>query len=176
MVVRMARLGRISAALLTLSLLAGAPALAAKAPRHNVVVVMTDDQDFRSMPVMPKTRRLIGDRGTTFATSVVSFPLCCPSRATYYTGEYAHNHGVKWNFWPLGGFYRLKQAETLPVWLQRAGYRTIHIGKYLNETGERDPKQVPKGWTEYLGGVDPSTYDYYGFTINHNGRLRTYPR
>jgi arylsulfatase A-like enzyme len=142
--------------------------------RHNVVVVMTDDQDFRSMHVMPKTRRLIAERGTTFATSVVSFPLCCPSRTTFLTGQYAHNHGVKWNNAPTGGYYKLKQRETLPVWLRRAGYRTIHIGKFLNETGERDPNEVPRGWDDWHGSVDPSTYGYYGYTLNHNGRLKTY--
>jgi N-acetylglucosamine-6-sulfatase len=155
------------------------PATAAAAPKpkpHNVVVVMTDDQDFRSMGAMPKTVRLVGGRGTTFDNAVVSYPLCCPSRATYYTGQYAHNHGVKWNFFPEGGYYKLRQAETLPVWLQRAGYRTIHIGKYLNETGERDATEVPTGWTDWMGGVDPSTYDYYGYTINHNGTLKTYGR
>ena len=51
----------------------------------------------------------------------------------------------------------------------RAGYRTIHIGKYLNEYGEDDPTEVPKGWDDWYGGVDPTTYDYYGMTINHNG-------
>jgi arylsulfatase A-like enzyme len=147
-----------------------------KPARHNVVVIMTDDQDFRSMSAMPKTRKLIGARGTTFATSVVSLPLCCPSRATYDTGQYAHNHGVKWNTFPLGGYDKLDQREVLPLWLQRAGYRTIHIGKYLNQTGERHPTEVPRGWTDYTGGVDPSTYDYYGMTLNHNGRLVTYPR
>jgi N-acetylglucosamine-6-sulfatase len=137
---------------------------------------MTDDQDFRSMHVMPRTRSLIAKRGTTFSTSVVSFPLCCPSRATFLTGQYAHNHGVQWNNAPAGGYSKLKQAETLPVWLRRAGYRTIHIGKFLNETGERDPTEVPKGWDDWHGGVDPSTYDYYGYTLNHNGVLRTYGR
>ena len=150
------------------------PAAAAK--RHNVVMVMTDDQDFRSMPVMPKTQRLVGDRGATFDNAIVSFPLCCPSRATFMTGQYAHNHGVKWNFFPQGGYTLLKQDETLPVWLQRAGYRTIHIGKFLNETGERDPTEVPKGWTDWMGGVDPSTYDYFGYTINFNGKPKTYGR
>ncbi|MDX6664804.1 MAG: N-acetylglucosamine-6-sulfatase [Solirubrobacteraceae bacterium] len=153
-----------------------AQAAPATPKRHNVVVIMTDDQDFRSMHVMPKTRHLIAAQGTTFATNIISFPLCCPSRATFFTGQYAHNHGVKWNFFPQGGYYVLKQAETLPVWLQRAGYRTIHIGKYLNETDERVATEVPTGWTDYMGGVDPSTYDYYGFTINHNGKLRTYAR
>lgn len=172
----MRRTGRISTAAIAALLLGLALAAPAPAKRHNVVVVMTDDQDFRSMGVMPKTRRLIAKRGTTFATNMVSFPLCCPSRATYYTGQYAHNHGVKWNFFPTGGYYVFKQAEVLPLWLQRAGYRTIHIGKYLNETGERDATEVPNGWTDYYGGVDPSTYDYYGYTINHNGVTKTYGR
>jgi arylsulfatase A-like enzyme len=144
--------------------------------RPNVVVIMTDDQDFRSMGAMPKTRRLIARRGTTFSTAISSFPLCCPSRATFYTGQYPHNHDVVWNTAPLGGFAKLRSAETLPVWLRRAGYRTIHIGKYLNQYGERDPREVPPGWEDWHGGVDPSTYDYYGFTLNHNGTLRTYPR
>lgn len=152
------------------------PAAPAQAARPNVVVVMTDDQDFRSMGAMPQTRSLIAKRGTTFATSMVSFPLCCPSRATYYTGQYAHNHGVKWNNQPNGGYDKLRQSETLPVWLRRAGYRTIHIGKFLNEYGQRDAKEVPKGWDDWHGGVDPSTYDYYGYTLNHNGVLKTYGR
>jgi arylsulfatase A-like enzyme len=128
------------------------------------------------MGVMPQTRSLIAKRGTTFSTSVVSYPLCCPSRATYYTGQYAHNHGVQWNFAPNGGYHKLKQAETLPVWLRRAGYRTIHIGKFLNEYGEQDATEVPKGWDDWHGGVDPSTYDYFGYTLNHNGVLQTYGR
>lgn len=172
-------MGRILLVALAATALAGTtatPATAKAAARHNVVVVMTDDQDFRSMSAMPQTTRLIGARGTTFEQAIVSYPLCCPSRATYYTGEYAHNHGVLWNFFPTGGYYKFDQAEVMPLWLQRAGYRTIHIGKYLNETGERDGTEVPNGWTDYMGGVDPSTYDYYGFTINHNGKLHTYPR
>src|SRR3712207_1125936 len=98
---------------------------AAAQARPNVIVVMTDDQDFRSMGAMPQTRSLIAKRGTTFQTSVVSFPLCCPSRATFMTGQYAHNHGVKWNNAPNGGYSKLKQSETLPVWLRRTGYETI---------------------------------------------------
>ncbi|MCB0874941.1 MAG: sulfatase [Solirubrobacterales bacterium] len=161
--------------LFLLALPAGASA-AGQDGRPNVLVIMTDDQDFRSMPVMPQTERLIGEAGVTFDRSFVNYPLCCPSRATFLTGQYAHNHGVLWNNWPWGGYRMLDGSETLPVWLSRAGYRTIHIGKYLNEYGEEDPTEVPRGWDDWHGGVDPTTYDYYGMTINHNGKPKTYPR
>ena len=161
------------AAAVVATLAGAAPAAAAEQP-PNVVVVMTDDQDFRSMWAMPETRKLVKRQGTTFDTNVVNFPLCCPARATYYTGEYAHNHGVKWNNYPEGGYYTFDGSETLPVWMSRAGYETIHIGKYLNEYGERDPYEVPRGWDQWWGGVDPSTYGYYDFTLNHNGKLRRY--
>jgi N-acetylglucosamine-6-sulfatase len=154
--------------------LALAPAAAA-AERPNIVVVTTDDQRASDMRVMPEVRRLIGGAGTTFENSYVSYPLCCPSRATFLTGQYSHNHGVTWNNFPNGGYYAFRnQSDTLPVWLQRAGYHTALIGKYLNEYGERDPREVPVGWDDWYGGVDPSTYHYFGFTLNENGRLRHY--
>ena len=70
-------------------LLALAPAAEA---RPNIVVLMTDDQTLDSMSVMPKTRALIGAEGTTFTRSFTNYSLCCPSRSTLYTGQYAHNH------------------------------------------------------------------------------------
>jgi N-acetylglucosamine-6-sulfatase len=150
---------------------------AATRDKPNVVVVMTDDQRADDIVVMPKTRKLLGGAGTTYPDSYVSYPLCCPSRATFLTGQYAHNHGVTWNFAPFGGYERFKalgQQNTLPVWLQRAGYHTGLIGKYLNEYGEQRPTEVPPGWDDWQGSVDPTTYLYYGYTLNDNGRLVTY--
>src|SRR6266536_1703952 len=69
-----------------------APAVTPAKP--NVVVIMTDDQTLEEMRVMTATRSLIGSAGATFANSFVSFSLCCPSRSTFLTGQYAHNHGV----------------------------------------------------------------------------------
>src|SRR5262245_32756792 len=102
---------------------------AAAAP--NVVVIATDEQTAADLAAMPQTRALIGDEGTTFANSFVSLSECCPSRATFLTGQYAHNHGVLNNEPPFGGYPRLRGAETLPVWLQRSGYATGLVGKYL---------------------------------------------
>jgi N-acetylglucosamine-6-sulfatase len=145
----------------------------AQAPqRPNVVVVMTDDQTLRDMSVMPRTRALIGDPGVTFTQNFASYALCCPSRATFLTGQYSHNNGVLGNRPPRGGFGKLDGASTLPVALQRQGYETVHIGKYLNGYG-RDAG-VPPGWTDWHGAVDPSTYLMYGYTLNENGTLNTY--
>ena len=151
---------------------AGPPA----AGRPNVVVIETDDQTAASLWAMPTVKRLLADRGVTFDNSFVSYALCCPSRATFLTGQYAHNHGVFANVPPDGGYYKLDSTSTLPVWLQAAGYRTIHVGKYLNQYGRRDPAEVPPGWTDWHALVDPTTYNYYGFTINDNGHPHKFAR
>ena len=147
---------------------------ASPAHRPNIVMIMTDDQTMASMSVLPKVRRLIGSQGVTFANSFVSFSLCCPSRATYLTGQYAHNHKVIGNLPPTGGYGAFKHQETtFPVALQRAGYDTIHIGKYLNGYGY-PPLNVPPGWTDFRGSIDPSTYKYRGFSLNVNGHVKKY--
>ena len=145
-------------------------------PPPNIVVVMSDDQTVESLRAMPKTQRLLGGEGVTFTNSFASNPVCCPSRATFLTGRYAHNHGVLRNSQPQGGFLELDGDETLPIWLQRAGYFTAHIGKYLNGYGRgaSDPLEIPRGWSEWHGSVDPSTYSMYGYTLSEDGRLVTY--
>jgi len=168
-------IARIAAAALALVSLALAAPAARAAQRPNVVVIETDDQTASTLWAMPILQRVLADRGVTFDNSFVSYSLCCPSRATFLTGQYAHNHGVFDNVLPFGSFYRLDSSNTLPVWLQAAGYRTMHVGKYLNRYGTRDPTQVPPGWSDWHALVDPTTYRYFGFTMNDNGRLTYYP-
>ena len=175
------RLGLAIAVLLVLGAGAAAAATdfgnahAAAAPtRPNIVVLETDDQTLAEMEVLPNVRRLIGSQGVTFDQNFDSFSLCCPSRATFLTGQYSHNNGVRGNALPDGGFEKLDSTNTLAVWLQRAGYYTVHLGKYLNGYGARNPLEIPPGWTEWHGSVDPSTYRYYGYTLNENGVLTTY--
>ncbi len=148
-----------------------APVAAAAQP--NIVVIMADDMRLNDLQVMAKTKKLIG-RGITFSNSLVTNPLCCPSRATFLTGQYPHNHGVLSNDPPNGGYAALDHTNTLPVWLQAAGYYTSHIGKYLNGYGKENPNEVPPGWSDWQGLVDPTTYRMYGYTINANGTLVTY--
>ncbi len=147
---------------------------ASPAMRPNVVVLMTDDQTVESMRVMPNVRTLLAGQGVTFDSNFVSYSLCCPSRSTFLTGQYAHNHQVWGNAAPNGGYYKLDSTNTLAVWLSRAGYQTIHLGKYLNGYGTKNANEIPPGWGEWHGSVDPSTYRYYNYTLNENGKLVTY--
>jgi arylsulfatase A-like enzyme len=144
--------------------------------RPNIVVFMTDDETVAELGGMPHTRRLIERQGVRFARSYVSYPVCCPSRATYLTGQYAHNHGVMGLYPPTGGYGRFDKRNALPVWLQRAGYHTAHLGKFLNGYGDQEPADVPPGWSDWHATVDYSTYKMWGYTINDNGRMRTYGR
>jgi len=143
--------------------------------RPNVIVIMTDDQETTSMPFMPRTNELLGGKGVTFPNAFVSFPLCCPSRATFLTGQYAHNHGVFFNEPPYA-YDSFRGREILPTVLRDEGYRTIHVGKYLNLYGSTDPTEVPKGWTNWHAPVGASAHWYHGFTMNHDGKLERYGR
>jgi arylsulfatase A-like enzyme len=158
----------------SIALTGGPQASAVAAAQPNVVVIMVDDMNVSALAYMPQTRSLIGAQGTTFNDSVVSYSLCCPSRSTFLTGQYAHNHGVLGNTPPDGGYSKLRGEETLPVWLGRSGYATGHVGKFLNGYGAQVPTEIPPGWAEWYGSVDPSTYRMWGYTLNENGTLHTY--
>jgi N-acetylglucosamine-6-sulfatase len=144
----------------------------ARQKRPNVIVIDTDDQNLTDMPVMQKTLALLAAKGTTFRNSYVSYPLCCPSRATFLTGQYAHNHHVLTD----QRYVDLDGTNTLAVWLRHAKYRTAMVGKYLNGYGEIYPREVPPGWTQWFGLTGGTEQKRYAFKLNENGKLRYYPR
>ncbi|MGH2974938.1 MAG: sulfatase family protein [Solirubrobacterales bacterium] len=153
---------------------AGQPKDQAATSRPNVIVIETDDQTVESMKVMQNVNSLIGAQGATFSNSLLNFSLCCPSRATFLTGQYAHNHGVWSNHAPNGGFDRfepLHANSNLAVWLQHAGYYTAMIGKYLNNYKNQPP--IPPGWSEWHATA-PYEQRVYSYPINNNGRIVQY--
>jgi N-acetylglucosamine-6-sulfatase len=151
------------------------PVGAGKDPRPNVLLVMTDDMTQSDLQFMPKTRKLLAKAGTSFSNTITTFPLCCPSRATFLTGQYSHNHGVTGNFYPEGWYGMEHRKNTLGTWLHRAGYRTGLVGKWLNGYGALDGHgEIPPGFDDWYGLLDVSAYDYYNFVMNSNGRLRSW--
>jgi N-acetylglucosamine-6-sulfatase len=140
--------------------------------RPNVIVIDTDDMNATDISVMRNTLSLLGAHGTTFRNSYVSYPLCCPSRATFLTGQYAHNHHVLTD----QRFGDLDSSNTLAVWLRRAKYRTAMFGKYLNGYGITNPREIPKGWTQWFALTGGTEQHRYGFRLNENGKVRHYGR
>ena len=142
--------------------------------RPNVLVIETDDQTVESMRVMANVNSLIGAQGATFQNNFVNFSLCCPSRSTFLTGQYAHNHEILDNRAPAGGFDRFESLHgdnNLAVWLQDAGYDTALIGNYLTFYANKPP--VPPGWSEWQAAA-PDAHEVYDYTLNENGTLVKY--
>ena len=141
----------------------GEPAVAgAGAP--NVVLITTDDQTLASLRVMKRTRAALGHRGATLETYVASYPLCCPARTTWITGQYPHNHGVIDNRPDTGGGYEnLREPDrVLPAWLDAAGYDTALVGKWIHNYPELVP---PPGWDDWRGLVPATATRYYDYEL-----------
>jgi N-acetylglucosamine-6-sulfatase len=149
--------------------------------KPNIIVLLTDDQETRSMRVMKTVAKELKRKGVTMKRYYDNFPLCCPARSTILTGQYAHNHHVLSNSPPDGGygvFNELHGDNYLPLWLQAAGYRTSYVGKYENGYAEPDeygtvPTDVPRGWDDWHV-LAPSRAQYFNYTLNQNGTLRQY--
>ncbi len=158
--------------------------------RPNIVVIMTDDMRDDELQWMPHVRRLLADGGVRFVNSFSPYPLCCPARASFLTGQYTHNHGV-WTNRKAYGFHALDDTSTVATDLAAAGYRTAFLGKYLNGYGPEPPHDgstnhsffyVPPGWHEWRGSVgslygaglsvEGGTYNYFDTVLNVNGELR----
>lgn len=171
------------------SLLAVVAATAATAPaqdpagppqRPNVIVIVTDDQSVAQLNerTMPRTLAALKQdgNGTEFSSSIVSSPLCCPSRAGLITGQYPHNNGVFDNE-PGYGSLNAKDS-TIYSWMQNAGYRTGHLGRFLlnydrpappGESYDTNGGLAPAAGVDYWFGYVPGQTAYYGATFSRNG-------
>ncbi|NYJ03573.1 arylsulfatase A-like enzyme [Nocardioides thalensis] len=167
--------------------------VATDATKPNIVVITLDDMRADDLQWMPRTRALIGDQGVTFEHAYSSYPLCCPARSSFLTGQHAHNHEV-WSHLEPYGFKTLRDAEALPVWLQDAGYDTVFFGKYLNGYGVQPApdgsaadsrRYIPPGWSDWQGALDGGpgpgeplaggTYRFFNTTLNDNGTFALQP-
>ena len=154
---------------------AGNPGRPAKAGAPNIVFILSDDQRADTLWAMPNVRRLLAAHGVTFTHFYATTPVCCPSRASFLTGQYSHHTGVLDNVGEQGGAQAFDDRSTLATWLHDAGYTTGLFGKYLNGYPELDECRVPPGWSTWNAIDAEPLSTFYGFTLNHNGRLVKYP-
>lgn len=144
------------------------PAAAAAPDPMNVVLVLTDDQTVESLEKMPYLRSR--DDWIEFDSAYAENPLCCPTRATVLQGRYDTRTGVHTNAQAA----LFDETETLPVWLQRAGYRTGLYGKYFNAYPWDRGHYVPAGWDDWNAAFGEQVYSQYDWNLNSNGMTRRY--
>ena len=170
----------------------------------DVVVVMADDLDEATfdtalaLGLLPSIQSAMVDGGMRFDDAFVTDSLCCPSRATFMTGQYPHNHGVRRGRLAVdGSFGAFDDDHTIATALAQDGYRTALVGKFLNGYGYTTPRNhpectssecrmryVPAGWSDWQGLPDygelhgspgyAGAYCMYEYTVNDNGALATY--
>ncbi len=143
----------------------------------NVLMLVVDDMRMDDLFAMPRTRRWLGRGGTEWTNALSPYPLCCPARASIYTGEYTHNHDVLSHLPPYG-FNSFDDSSTLATWLDGAGYKTSFLGKYLNGWGSQPPhgetegdslRYFPPGWDDWRGAPDGhGVYRYWGTQLSQN--------
>ncbi len=145
------------------------------AMRPNFVVFMIDDLDTSSVAYMDAVNQRLVNQGMTFSHFFATTPLCCPARASFLRGQYAHNHGVLRNTGENAGFGAFlrsgQESVTMATLLNDAGYATALIGKYLNgysRQGDQD-SYVPPGWDYWASPIDHAAYSSFSYQLNVNG-------
>ncbi len=157
----------------------------------NIIVINLDDADRDAVEIdflrggsyrfLPNIDRLANE-GLRFVNLHSTSPLCAPSRACFFTGQYAHKNGFKNNdpttdfargvtggfqhFRDFGGF----NSRELPslqneigMWMKAAGYRTMLVGKYLHNGFEPGVGQTwaditPPGWDDFFPALGSSYF------------------
>ena len=155
--------------------------LGSEAQHPNIVFVLTDDLSMDLLRYMPAVQAL-EHRGMTFTNYFVSDSLCCPSRASIFTGNYPHDTQVLTNDPPSGGVAKFtsldEELHTFNNVLHHHGYRTAMMGKYLNGylmnpiVSSTVDRFVPVGWREW--DVAGWGYPEYKYLLNDDGNVSHY--
>jgi len=146
---------------------------AAKAKQPNIILVYADDLDcetvFGQFPqqdpdgIRFTNLKILAQQGVRFSNFHVTTPVCGPSRACLYTGQYAHRNGCRVNDPSSmrasgfqGGYKTFNPNHELALWMKKAGYNTAHVGKYLHSDFKPDHRNgvfwkhiVPPGWDHF---------------------------
>ncbi len=157
----------------------------------NIILINLDDVDENTLSptkinlFFPNMERFCSE-GMRFTNAHVTTPLCGPSRCCLLQAQYAHNTGSrvndpnseKGNGFDGGHRYYIEKGfdqDDLSTWMQDAGYRTMMVGKYLNNDVVRG---IPAGWDDFYSSWGSKYFGTYRFTNRQvaNGRVEVLPQ
>lgn len=123
--------------------------------KPNIIFILTDDQRYDYLGITgnpyietPHLDQLARD-GVLFEQAYMTSPLCMPSRASLFTGQYTRRHGI--DFSSNNVMKEENWQKTYPMILKRNGYYVGFIGK----------NHVPVGPNGWFGNYMKNTYDYW---------------
>ena len=134
------------------------------AKRPNIILIVADDQGyadfgFRGLRNDIETHVLdrIASEGTTLTQAYATSAICSPSRMGLTSGLHQARFGA-FHYGGGRGMNEVEVTKTLPARLQRAGYRTAHIGKHHfvgNRGSQPDQHAFPLGlgYDRFFGSV-----------------------
>jgi N-acetylgalactosamine-6-sulfatase len=139
---------------------------AAEPVKPNIVFIYADDWGWGDLSChgntwlkTPNLDRLFSD-GTEFLQFNVMNPVCSASRAALLTGRYPARYGIHQHFASPELNRRMNQvdwldpkAPTLARFLQQAGYRTGHFGKWHLTNNETQGAPLPEAYGYDINSV-----------------------
>ena len=115
----------------------------------NIIFLLTDDQRWDAMGAMgnsiiqtPEMDKLASE-GILFENAYVTTPICCTSRASIFSGQYARRHGIN-DF--KTSFADTSWNNCYPEQLNNAGYYQGFIGKFGVGRGKDMPAESFDFW------------------------------
>ncbi len=135
--------------------------------RPNIIIILIDDMGWRDLQCFgssfyetPNMDALAAE-GTVFTNAYAPCPVCSPSRASLYTGQYPARVGIT-NYIGAHDFGKLAEVPyldhllteeyTLSRAYKDAGYRTYHVGKW--HLGGKEYYPEHHGFDVNIGGCD----------------------
>lgn len=142
----------------------------------NILFIVSDQHNARalgyagngyggaSVSMTPELDQL-AQEGIRFETALVPQPQCSPTRYSYFTGLWPHDHGLRWN-----GIWEPRGVATLPEMARSAGYETAVIGKHHMHWLDQTPITEDFGFDHIT-----SMRDYVSFVVNNGPGSWTRP-
>ncbi|KAF2180159.1 alkaline phosphatase-like protein [Zopfia rhizophila CBS 207.26] len=124
--------------------------------KPNILMIMTDDQDYRlgSLEYMDTVQKEIVGKGTLFDKHFVTTAQCCPSRAALLRGQQTHNTNI--------------------THVMNPGMLDTELSKLLNGIDILNYNPAPKGWDNVDVLLDPYAYSFNTVVMSKNGETPVY--